>query len=324
VSGIAWLAFSLTLGGYAVASLLGAGAVAALAPAVARLEVSATRRARLLLALLLLPSAAGLVVSVGMVLPAFLWLQPHESTEVVSPVLALLAVLALLVLGAGAARVRAAWRATRRTAARWAARGTETSLPGVPWKARVIEDPFPVLAVVGVREPGLVVARQVREALEPREWEAVIAHERAHAASQDNLKSLLLRSCPDVLQLMPAGRRLAEAWKAAVEDAADDAVAATGRPAALHLASALVKVGRLVPPGAHAASWPSAHLVDGRLEQRVRRLLESKATVRFAAAELAGWCLVGALALLAATVLAGTPGLHHAVYEVAERALLLS
>jgi hypothetical protein len=326
VSELAWLALALTLGGYAIASLLGSAAVAALAPGVARLEVSAPRRARLLLALLLLPTAAGLVVSVGMILPSFLWLQPHESSEEVSPALAVLALLAVALLAAGAARVRAAWGATRRTTERWAARGKDVSLPGVPWKARVIEDPFPVVAVVGVHEPELVVARQVLDELTPDEWEAVVAHERAHAASQDNLKALLLRSCPDVLQLLPPGRRLARAWNAAVEDAADDAVAVTGRPAALHLAAALVKVGRLVPTGSEAVAWPSAHLIDGRLAQRVRRLLEPpRPPARYAPAEVAGWSLVVTLGLLAAVVfLGGLPGLHHAVYELAEGALLLS
>lgn len=320
---LAWLAFALTLGGYAIASLVGSGAVAALAPAVARLEVPAPRRARLLLALLLLPTAAGLVVSVGMVLPSFLWLQPHESTEVVSPALAALALLAVALLAAGVARVRAAWGATRRTTARWAARGQETSLPGVPWRARVIEDPFPVVAVVGVHEPELVVARQVLDGLTPEEWDSVVAHERAHAASQDNLKALLLRSCPDILQLLPPGRRLAQAWRAAVEDAADDAVAGIGRPAALHLAAALVKVGRLVPTDGLAPRSAGAHLIDGRLAQRVRRLLEPLPPDRFAPAEMAGWTLVGALALLAAVACSGG-GLHHAIYRLAERALLLS
>ena len=51
---------------------------------------------------------------------------------------------------------------------------------------------------------------------------------------------------------------------------------------------------------------------------------EPPAPVRFAPAEVAGWSLVVTLAVLAALLFAGgMPGLHHAVYELAEGALLL-
>ena len=66
---MAWLSVALTLAAYALASVLGGLAVAALSGPIARLGVSSTRRSRLLLALRLLPSAAGLIVSLGMVLP---------------------------------------------------------------------------------------------------------------------------------------------------------------------------------------------------------------------------------------------------------------
>jgi Zn-dependent protease with chaperone function len=319
---MAWLSVALTLAAYALASVLGGLAVAALSGPVARLGVSSTRRARLLLALRLLPSAAGLVVSLGMVLPAFLWLQPHQSDEEVGGALAMLALTGLALMAAGFARGVAAWRATRRLHADWMARGQDTVLPDVAWTgSRVVEDPFPIVAVIGIRRPRLVVAGQVQAVLTGAEWRAVVAHERAHVRSFDNLKSLALRFCPDLLAFLPAGHRLDQAWSAAVEDAADDVVAAHGRAHALHLASALVKVGRLAPQG--IGPLPVIGLTDGRLTERVQRLLEPRTDASVAPAEMLGWSLVGILGMLGLTALTAGPALLQAIYETVERGLLL-
>jgi len=324
VSQVAWLSLALTLAAYAMASVLGGLAVAALSGATARLVIPAARRARLLLALRLLPSAAGIVVSLGMVLPAFLWLQPRQSDEEVRGPLAVLALAGLTLLAAGATRGIASCRATRRLHDAWMARGRPVALPDVPWaESRVVEHAFPIVGVVGIRRPRLVVTGQVQAVLSGEEWRAVVAHERAHVRSLDNLKSLALRFCPDLLAFLPAGRRLAQAWCAAVEDAADDAVAARGRADALHLASALVKVGRLVPQGSELTALPVMGLTDGRLTERVQRLIEPRADASVAPAEMLGWSLVGILGMLAWTALAAEPALLQAVYEMAERVLLL-
>jgi hypothetical protein len=102
-------------------------------------------------------------------------------------------------------------------------------------------------------------------------------HEHGHLAAHDNLKRAALRASRDVLMLVPAGRTLDNAWVEHSEAAADEhAARAGGAPLALELASALVKIARLVPAGATPRMPAGAFLFgeDGAagLAGRIRRL----------------------------------------------------
>ena len=133
--------------------------------------------------------------------------------------------------------------------------------------------------------------------------------------------------------LVPAGRTLDRAWAESVEAAADEHAAQVGDAAtALELASALIKIARLIPTDAQPAMPAGAFLIgefaDGNLAWRVRRLaqLAGAPTRRRAPAHVLGvgvWACACALLLAAsfiatdARVLAAT----HTALEYIVRAL---
>jgi Zn-dependent protease with chaperone function len=179
------------------------------------------------------------------------------------------------------------------------------------------------VAVVGSVSPRLVVATQVVDALDASELAAVVRHEAAHLASRDNLKALVIRSLPDPLALCAAGRRLETAWRQAVEAEAEASAAAPGSAAALDLASALIKIARLVPPR-HPLPVAGPALYDGGpLETRVQRLTTGAALVRSSARprRLAAGVGLAVASLFVAT--AATPALFrvHGAIELVVRAL---
>src|SRR5205823_6090137 len=90
--------------------------------------------------------------------------------------------------------------------------------------------------------------RGLLEALTPEELTAGASHEIAHHRGRDNLKRLAMRGAPDLLHWTPAARALERRWAAAAEHRADATAAIVRSPAArLALASALVKIARLMP-----------------------------------------------------------------------------
>ena len=219
-------------------------------------------------------------------------------------------------LVAAALRGLRSWRETR-WAARELARGAEAiSLPGIGIAAYRIRHPFPVVTVLGVRRPRLYVAEQVLSGLDEFERAAVIDHELAHVASRDNLRHWLLRACPDLLGLCPAGETLTRSWLQATEEAADEAAGRRTPRAALDLAAALVKVARLVPRD-RPSLVPALALHNGDdIARRVGRLLEGLPSMdepRRTGGAVAGLVLLAALPLY-------TPSLRF-VHELTERLL---
>jgi hypothetical protein len=228
-------------------------AASVLTLAVSRLRLRAgasmppARRARALFALRLFPAAASTLAILLSFVPAYLAHEPFESGETVGLPLLGVASLAGALLAAAAGRGLRAWMETR-WLARALAQGAEPiTLAGVAIPAYRIRHPFPVVTVLGVRRPRLYVAEQVLSGLDDAERGAVFDHELAHVASHDNLRHWLMRACPDLLVLSPAGDALLRSWLTATEEAADEAAARSAPGAALDLADALVKVARLVP-----------------------------------------------------------------------------
>jgi hypothetical protein len=215
------------------------------------------------------PAAAASVVVLGVFLPAFQRFEPRESGEVVAPSLVLLAVLSAGLLARAAARGWQASRDTRRVVREWLADARPVRLPGMGVRAYAIQAEFPVVSVVGVIRPRVFVSEGVLSECTAEELSAIVRHERRHLAAGDNLKRLLLRVCP----MPPVGRDLDRQWQEASEEAADDYVASASVPAALTLATALMRVARMAPRGGVAA-LPAASLCEGgAIERRVRRLL---------------------------------------------------
>ncbi|HWW32855.1 MAG TPA: M56 family metallopeptidase [Steroidobacteraceae bacterium] len=195
-----------------------------------------------LLALRLLPSAGALLIALTVVLPAFVGFEPHREREAAGPLLIVLAVLAVAGLTAGI------WRAGR--AVRAARALLERCRPGpdrIGHEAvHVAETSEPIVAVIGAWRPRIVATESVRAACSGEEFRAVLAHEAAHLAARDNLKLLLLTAAPDALALTPLAAALAERWRTAAECEADQRATGADSERRLALASALIRVARLM------------------------------------------------------------------------------
>jgi Zn-dependent protease with chaperone function len=207
------------------------------------------RRAATALLLRLFPSAAALAVSLLLVVPAWLTLEPEATGETPGFVLLLLALGGAAMLVTGLGRGTAAVRATRRLLGDWMPGAEPLTLQASPAPAYRIRDTFPAVCVVGILRPRLFVAGQVLDELSRDEIDAVLAHEGGHLRACDNLKGLLVRSCLDGLAFTSLGRGLERAWREAAESLADARAANDAPPRALDLAAALIKVARMVPAG---------------------------------------------------------------------------
>jgi Zn-dependent protease with chaperone function len=259
--------FSAFAVGLALLSVFEAVLVGAAARAVARRPPSS--RAFALLCLRMLPAVGAIAFAAVFVLPTFLYYEPSQTDEPLRRTMAAIAAIGIIVMGRALWRVAGTWLATRRLSARWMLSGRPVGdiAPGLP--AFVIDEPFPTVAVVGCLRPSLFVSRLVIDACTADEIRAMVSHERAHIASRDNVKRLLLRACPG----LPSVRRLSAVWSLAAEEAADAAAAASDPDRRLDLANALIRLARLAP----APTLPegvSAFYHGGSIEMRVRLLLE--------------------------------------------------
>ena len=161
-------------------------------------------------------------------------------------------------------------------------------------------------AVLGVRDPLLLVDAAMLAELDDEELEGVLAHELAHVVRRDNLVAWAASVVRDMAFFVPGAAWAVRALHREREAAADhDAAAVTGRPAAL--ASGLLKVvalangARRVPHGC-AALVPSSSVVE-----RVGLLLsEERPTAREHRTELA---LAAAVSLVAIAVAVVVPAL---------------
>ena len=301
----------------ALAALLAVNAVASALAAVAwrviRSRASLMRadaRARLLFTLRIFPSALAAVFVFALVVPAYILLEPPHTDEVVSLKLLLFASASAAGVLLALWRVAGTWRVTRKFEREWMSRAEPVSVEGMHTPAYRIRHRFPVIAVVGVLRPRLFIASQIFDELTPEELSAALAHERGHVEARDNLKRALLRASEDALLIAPLGRALTRTWRKDSEMAADEFAASESPGSALNLASAIVKISRMIPAGGRPTLPAGAHLLgedeDG-LSKRVRHLLKlASAGVRARARRrpLLAWAC--RLSLVAAFLLAVT------------------
>lgn len=309
----------------AVGSLLAALLWRATRATLARRLTSSTR-ADLLFALRAAPAALALVAVATLLAPAYFIHEPAGTEEEVSFKLAALAALAAFGLMLAAWRAAASYAATRKVRRALMRRAEPLDLRGVSVPAFRVEHQLPLVAVVGVFRPRMFVASRLFDALGADEIAAAVSHELGHVLACDNLKRTLMRACRDALLVAPWSRQLERAWSAEAESAADEfAARAGGRAQAISLASALVKIARLMPDTGLAAMPGVALLVDGEanVAERVDRLLafaSSPATDydprgrnfvrRFIAL---GFLLIFASTILLATRTDASSSLYHAL-----------
>lgn len=222
--------------------------------------LSVASRGHIIFGLRILPVAVAFIFVSAFVIPAYLLLEPDASGETVSLKLAFLASLSSLGVGIALYRVFQTWIVTRGLAYNWLKQASEIALDGITVPVYRIKHPFPVIAVIGVFRPRMFVAEQVLESLDRSELLAAAAHECGHLQANDNFKRTILRLCRDLL-ILPFGKGLDRAWADNAESLADEYAARSGRSTALELASALVKIARIVPAHAVPAMPAGAFLI---------------------------------------------------------------
>jgi Zn-dependent protease with chaperone function len=218
-----------------------------------------------------LPFIFGIVVSVGLALPAFLLLEPLATGEPMSAQLLLLATLGIAGVGTIAVRLCVSVVATQKQASAWMKNSQRVLLPNLPTMF-VVPEPLALIAVVGIFRPRLFISADVLSSLQPEELAAAVQHELAHLGCFDNLKHLAMR-----LTRPPKWIRkslsIDDNWLHASEIAADDAALRHGT-SALDLASALVKVAKMNSRAVLSPAVNASHLIpDGATAQLPARIM---------------------------------------------------
>jgi Zn-dependent protease with chaperone function len=292
---------------------------------------SASSRARLLFSLRTLPALLAFLFVALLLVPSYLAYEPRHSAESVSLKLGLLAFLSAAGLAVSLVRAIATHRATAKLTANWLRQGTPIKIAGINIEAYQIHHPFPLIGIVGFLRPRLFIASQVLELLTAEEISAAIAHENGHLAAQDNLKRGLLQACRDVLLIIPSGRLLDRSWSEASEEAADENAARQGNAVALDLASALVKIARIIPLGARPTMPAGVFLLGEEtkgVKSRVGRLIALAATERetgspqYGLTKLVAWAPASML-LIAFAIAATNPYLLSRVHYLIEHAVFV-
>ena len=200
------------------------------------------------LALRCVPAVASFAFVAAVFVPSYVRFEPRETIEGFDVTLTLCAAAAVTLLVVSAARAARAWRRASRQAVVWTHNARPFGTPSAAVPAYTIGSaPVPLMALVGLRSPRVFVSDRLVETLSRDELDATLAHEASHARSHDNLKRLLMRLLPDALAMVPMAGTIERHWASAAEHAADRAATGGDAAARCTLASALVKVARLMP-----------------------------------------------------------------------------
>jgi Zn-dependent protease with chaperone function len=172
-------------------------------------------------------------------------------------------------------------------------------------------------ALLGVRDPLLVLDERLLAVLDEGELEGVLAHELAHVARRDNLVAWLAAAVGDLVCFLPGASGAMRRLRREREAAADQrAVEVTERPAAL--ASGLLRALDLAAPGRRLPAGCAALVEPGGVVGRVRLLVESappssRRHRREVALAAAASLLAVAAAVLLPAALRGEDGRREAV-----------
>src|ERR1043165_6152960 len=323
------LVLALLLAINASATILAAGCGRVFGPLLRR--CSARTRAEILFVMRIGPPVLALIAVVVFMIPSYLAYEPHTTDESVSWKLGLLAALSAIGVSLAMWRGLRSWLATRSLLRDWLAASTRVELEAIKVPTFVLQHSFPIIAVVGAIRPRLFIASQVFESLSPEELGAALAHEYGHLAARDNFNRSVMRVSRAALLLIPCGRSLDRAWSEASESAADEYAAQQSSLVALNLASALVRIARMIPKGQRQIlpASVSGFLAGGDelpgVKGRVRRLVElataephllvsNASVVRFAP-----WLVLTFVVVIAVTIESRPQVLasvHHLVEQV--------
>jgi len=292
---------------FLVQTVLGAF-IALLAPVAIRRagRMRPDRAGRFLLTLRLLPTAFSAIVVALWCVPSYLRFEPRVADENVGLPCLAAAILGALLFAFAISRTLAALIRSSRYVRR--CDGFQSRVDGeTVW----IVNERAGLALAGILRPRLLISEAAMRQLSADQLAVALRHERAHRASLDNLKRLLILLVP-----LPGFRILEQAWAKCAEWAADDR-AANGDADRSALAEALVRVARLQAGIRMPELVTSLVEADEDLAQRIDRLLEPPVYESSRRR--------GAIALSLATVLifsiAINPGSLRLVHHLLERLL---
>jgi len=245
-------------------------------------KCSARTRAEILFVMRIGPPVLAIIAIVAFMIPSYVAYEPHATDESVSWKLGTLAALSAVGVSLAIWRGIRSWLATRSLSRDWLAASTRIELDATNVPTYILDHSFPIIAVVGAFRPRLFIANHVFESLSEEELAAAITHEYGHLAARDNFKRSVMRVSRAALLLIPCGRSLDRAWSDASESAADEYAAQKSSLVALNLASALVRIARMIPNGQqqNMPAAVSAFLNEDTpgVKVRVRRLVELAAT----------------------------------------------
>jgi len=290
---------------------------------------TAAARARLLFSLRMLPPVLAFLAVSLLLVPSYLAYEPRHAAETVSFKLGLLAIFSATGIAVSVYRGIGTHRATANLTSDWLRQGRPVQIPGIDIKSYEINHAFPLIGIVGFLRPRLFIASQVLEMLTPEEISAAVAHENGHLTARDNLKRGLLQACRDALLIIPCGRLLDRSWSEASEEAADENAARQGNGVALDLASALVKIARIIPVGGRPTMPAGVFLLGDEetkgIKSRVRRLIalansERKGSRYDLFTRLVVWA-PAAMLLIGFVVAATNPYLLTRVHHLIEQAV---
>jgi Zn-dependent protease with chaperone function len=237
----------------------------------------AQKRVRIIFALRIFPLAGTLVFIFAFLLPSYFLFEPVASGETVGLRLILAASLSAIGIAAAFYRVFKTWWKTRQLIENWQQHSRPVPVSDSKIPVYRIAHPFPVISLVGFFRPRIFISNQILDLLSNNEMAAAMDHEYGHLKNHDNLKRWLLRFSQDLL-IFPIGKRLDRIWAETAETVADEyAATVSGNEAALDLASALVKIARIVPPGVSPAMPAGAFLIEEHrvdITFRVHNLLQ--------------------------------------------------
>ena len=249
---------------------------------------SAKRRANWLFRARIFPLLAAACFTLALVVPSFILHEPRSINESISLPLALGAG-CLLLFVLGAFRVVSAHRRASRVVAGWL-KEAKTLDAGVAAPTFQALRGTPPLTLVGVCSPRVLVSESTVSLLSSKELRVAVLHELAHMRSNDNLKKFVFYCSP-----FPGMKGLENAWKAAAELAADDGATSSSREA-LDLASALIKLSRLIAVTESPAFTMTLVEGSGSVSERVQRLLTWDETQGEGVSTRRGYAVLSALA----------------------------
>jgi Zn-dependent protease with chaperone function len=233
-------------------------------------RVSPAGRADGLFALRMLPFVSAISVTAGMTVPSFLVFEPRSIHEQLGAIPIVLATVGFAFLLLGLGRSIAALDRASRIIYSWTRNAQRFESESPVFVLQGSED-RPAMTAAGIFRPKVLLSRAAASLLTANELRAALKHEFAHLRRRDNFRKLCVQCAP-----FPGMRELEGAWLEAAEMAADDR-AVNNAGEALDLASALIKLSRVIPlsppPELTAAL---IHSPASLTEARVKRLVAWK------------------------------------------------